>query len=144
MRAIDTNVLVRLITRDDLRQTTLAENFVAKGAWVSPLALAEAVWVLESVYGVGTHDQASAIAEYAQGHGFEITRTYADPGRSGVTLAARKGLQALLSDALAADRGFEAILVYDVSRWGRFQPPGQPTLGDPLCRPRRWRNRRRS
>ena len=50
MRAIDTNVLVRLITRDDPKQVTAAENFVAAGAWIPQLVLAEAVWVLESVY----------------------------------------------------------------------------------------------
>ena len=50
MRAIDTNVLVRLITRDDERQVEAAEEFVSKGAWVSHLVLAETSWVLDSVY----------------------------------------------------------------------------------------------
>lgn len=50
MRAIDTNVLVRLITRDDERQVESAEAFVSKGAWVSHLVLAETSWVLDSVY----------------------------------------------------------------------------------------------
>ena len=50
MRAVDTNVLVRLITRDDGRQVAAASEFVANGAWVSHLALAETTWVLESVY----------------------------------------------------------------------------------------------
>ena len=51
MRAIDTNVLVRLIVRDEPAQFEKAESFVAQGAWVSQLVLAETVWVLESVYG---------------------------------------------------------------------------------------------
>ena len=50
MRAVDTNVLVRLMTRDDPRQVAVAEAFVAAGAWVSHLAVAEATWVLASVY----------------------------------------------------------------------------------------------
>lgn len=50
MRAVDTNVLVRLITGDDLKQAIAAEQFVAAGAWVSLLVLAEAVWVLTTVY----------------------------------------------------------------------------------------------
>ena len=50
MRAVDTNVLVRLLTRDDPRQVAAAEAFVAPGAWVSHLAVAEATWVLVSVY----------------------------------------------------------------------------------------------
>ena len=50
MRAVDTNVLVRLIVRDDPRQVAAAEAFVEPGAWVSLLVLMEAVWVLGSVY----------------------------------------------------------------------------------------------
>ena len=52
MRAVDTNVLVRLIVRDDPAQVEKAEAFVAHGAWVSRIVLAETVWVLESVYGL--------------------------------------------------------------------------------------------
>jgi len=61
MRAVDTNVLVRLITRDDARQTSSAEGFVQKGAWVPLLALAEAIWVLASVYELGPKDLVNAI-----------------------------------------------------------------------------------
>jgi predicted nucleic-acid-binding protein len=50
MRAVDTNVLVRLVTRDDARQAASADAFIRKGAWVSLLALMEAVWVLTAVY----------------------------------------------------------------------------------------------
>lgn len=60
MRAIDTNVLVRLITRDDREQTVSAEHFVSKGAWVSTVVLAETMWVLASVYAVGPAGQATA------------------------------------------------------------------------------------
>ncbi|MGD0046791.1 MAG: type II toxin-antitoxin system VapC family toxin [Bryobacteraceae bacterium] len=61
MRAIDTNVLVRLITRDDLRQASSADRFVEKGAWVSVLALAEATWVLTTVYEFSAADLATAL-----------------------------------------------------------------------------------
>jgi predicted nucleic-acid-binding protein len=61
MRAVDTNVLVRLIARDDARQVRAAETFVAKGAWVSHLVLAEAVWVLDSVYELPRQNIASAV-----------------------------------------------------------------------------------
>jgi predicted nucleic-acid-binding protein len=50
MRAVDTNVLVRLLTRDDVTQVAAAEAFVARGVWVPHLAIAEATWVLGSVY----------------------------------------------------------------------------------------------
>jgi predicted nucleic-acid-binding protein len=61
MRAIDTNVLVRLITRDDSRQAAAAEAFVENGAWVSVLALAEATWVLATVYELSSTDLAKMI-----------------------------------------------------------------------------------
>jgi predicted nucleic-acid-binding protein len=50
MRAVDTNILVRLVARDDPKQVSAAESFVARGAWVSHVVLVEAVWVLTSVY----------------------------------------------------------------------------------------------
>ena len=52
MRAVDTNVLVRLLVRDDPEQVDAAETFVVRGAWTSLLVLMETVWVLESVYGL--------------------------------------------------------------------------------------------
>lgn len=61
MRAVDTNVLVRLITRDDPVQVRAAEAFVARGAWVSHLALAEATWVLDAVYGLAAADIAKSV-----------------------------------------------------------------------------------
>jgi predicted nucleic-acid-binding protein len=61
VRAVDTNVLVRLVTRDDPKQVAAAEAFTAKGAWVPHLALAEATWVLASVYGREPEAIATAI-----------------------------------------------------------------------------------
>jgi predicted nucleic-acid-binding protein len=61
MRAVDTNVLVRLATRDDPAQTSAAEDFVAGGAWVSQLVLVEAMWVLASVYKLGPEKIATAV-----------------------------------------------------------------------------------
>ena len=61
MRAVDTNVLVRLLARDDPRQVAAAEEFVQRGAWISHLVLAEATWVLVSVYERGPADIATAV-----------------------------------------------------------------------------------
>lgn len=61
MRAVDANVLVRLITRDDAKQVAAAEAFVAPGAWVPHLAVAEATWVLASVYNRGPEAIATAV-----------------------------------------------------------------------------------
>jgi predicted nucleic-acid-binding protein len=61
MRAVDTNVLLRLVTRDEPKQTAAAEAFVEDGAWVPQLVLAEAVWVLDSVYERAPTEIATAV-----------------------------------------------------------------------------------
>jgi predicted nucleic-acid-binding protein len=61
MRGVDTNVLIRLITRDDPAQVATADEFVEKGGWVSVLALVEATWVLSAVYERSPRDIANAI-----------------------------------------------------------------------------------
>ena len=61
MRAVDTNILVRLITRDDSEQVASAEAFIERGAWVSVLALAEATWVLGAVYDLNAGELAMAL-----------------------------------------------------------------------------------
>lgn len=81
-----------------------------------------------------TANQADAIAAYAEAAGLEIVRTYADEGISGLTLRGRAGLKQLLADVVGGAPGFETILVYDVSRWGRFQDPDQSAHYEYLCR----------
>lgn len=61
MRAVDTNVVVRLLVRDDPKQAEVADHFIEKGAWVPLLALAETLWVLESVYGRTPRQLAHAV-----------------------------------------------------------------------------------
>ena len=61
MRAVDTNLLVRLVTRDDPEQTTATEAFVAGGAWISHLVLVKATWVLDSDYDLGPEKIATAV-----------------------------------------------------------------------------------
>jgi predicted nucleic-acid-binding protein len=67
MLAVDTNVLVRLIARDDAAQVRVAEEFATKGAWVSHLVLAETLWVLDSVYDL-SHEQISTAVEMLLNH----------------------------------------------------------------------------
>jgi predicted nucleic-acid-binding protein len=67
MRAADTNVVVRLITRDNIAQTTSAEAFVTKGAWVSQIVLVETIWVLDSVFGL-KHKQLAVAVEMLLNH----------------------------------------------------------------------------
>jgi DNA invertase Pin-like site-specific DNA recombinase len=66
-------------------------------------------------------NQLAAIKDYAQRHDFQIVRTYADEAKSGIDLAHRPALKQLLDDVSAHAIDYEAILVFDVSRWGRFQ-----------------------
>jgi predicted nucleic-acid-binding protein len=61
MRAVDTNVVVRLVVRDEVRQVLAAEEFIAKGAWLSHLVLAETVWVLDAVYDLAAEQIATAV-----------------------------------------------------------------------------------
>ena len=77
--------------------------------------------------------QQAAIRRYAADHGFTVCRTYADPGKSGVLIKHRKGLAALLKDVVAGTMNYKAVLVYDVSRWGRFQNPDESAHYDFIC-----------
>ena len=61
MRSVDTNVLVRLVTRDDPKQVAAAEAFVVNGAWVPHLVVAETTWVLASVYERNADEIATAV-----------------------------------------------------------------------------------
>ena len=79
-------------------------------------------------------NQEAVIADYAEKRGFDVISTYSDPGRSGVSIRSRKGLCQLLSDVICGKAQFQAILVYDVSRWGRFQDIDESAHYEFLCR----------
>lgn len=79
-------------------------------------------------------NQADAIARYAAQHGFQIVRTYSDAARSGLRLKNRAGLKQLLKDVREGRFDFRAVLVYDVSRWGRFQDMDEAAYYEYLCK----------
>jgi DNA invertase Pin-like site-specific DNA recombinase len=79
-------------------------------------------------------NQASAIGKYAERNNFIVVKTYEDAGRSGLVLRERPGLQSLLKDVVARDLPYKAILVYDVSRWGRFQDSDEAAAYEFLCK----------
>ncbi|MFA5967907.1 MAG: recombinase family protein [Sphingomonas sp.] len=81
-----------------------------------------------------TENQADAIRHYAKSRGFTIVRTYADEGKSGLSIGGRDALKRLIDDVTAGQCGFEAILVYDVSRWGRFQDADESAYYEYICR----------
>jgi len=78
-------------------------------------------------------NQAAAIESYAEAHGMAIVRTYCDEGRSGLRLQGRIALQQLIKDIQQGHPGFEAVLVLDVSRWGRFQNADEAAFYEYLC-----------
>lgn len=80
-----------------------------------------------------TANQAAAIREYADSHGMEIVQTYQDDGKSGLEIHRREGLRHLLDDVQAGSPGFEAVLVFDISRWGRFQNSDEAAHYEYLC-----------
>ncbi|WP_352594584.1 recombinase family protein [Mesorhizobium sp. M0091] len=79
-------------------------------------------------------NQMAAIAEYAERRGFAIVDTYADAGKSGLTLKGRDGLKQLLADVVTGQHTYSAVLVLDVSRWGRFQDTDQSAHYEFICR----------
>jgi DNA invertase Pin-like site-specific DNA recombinase len=66
-------------------------------------------------------NQSDAIRQYAASHNMEVVQVYSDHGRSGLNIAGREGLNQLMSDVGNKQANFSALLVYEVSRWGRFQ-----------------------
>jgi DNA invertase Pin-like site-specific DNA recombinase len=81
-----------------------------------------------------TSNQEDSIREYAANRGYEIVRTYADEGKSGLNVAGRVELRRLISDVQEGRADFNAILVYDVSRWGRFQDADESAYYEYLCK----------
>jgi DNA invertase Pin-like site-specific DNA recombinase len=81
-----------------------------------------------------TENQALAIEAYAAAHGLEIVQTYLDTAKSGVVLRRRNGLQRLLQDVVRGDCRYRATLVYDESRWGRFQDTDEAAHYEFVCK----------
>ena len=79
-------------------------------------------------------NQQSAIQLYAISHGFDVSKTYSDAAKSGLSFKHRKGLQQLLHDVVGGKFGCKAILVYDVSRWGRFQDADEAAYYEFICK----------
>jgi DNA invertase Pin-like site-specific DNA recombinase len=81
-----------------------------------------------------TLNQADKIREYADKRGIEIVRTYADDGKSGLSIGGRASLQRLIADVESGNTDFKLILVYDVSRWGRFQDADESAYYEYICK----------
>ncbi|RWB73585.1 recombinase family protein [Mesorhizobium sp.] len=81
-----------------------------------------------------TDNQMAVIRRYADSRQYEVVRTYTDSGKSGLRLVGRDALQALLQDVESGLADYTAILVYDVSRWGRFQDPDEAAAIELRCK----------
>lgn len=81
-----------------------------------------------------TENQGDKIREYADRRNIEIIRTYADEGKSGLRIDGRQALQQLIKDVETGAADFQIILVYDVSRWGRFQDADESAYYEYICR----------
>jgi DNA invertase Pin-like site-specific DNA recombinase len=78
--------------------------------------------------------QQEVIAKYARDFGLEIVRTYADEGKSGLDADGRPGLLAMLDEVTSGRADYRTILVFDVSRWGRFQDCDEAAYYEHVCR----------
>lgn len=81
-----------------------------------------------------TANQSDKIYEYAKTHNIEIVKTYEDDGKSGLNINGRPSLQKLLNDVTSGNTDFKVILVYDISRWGRFQDADESAYYEHTCR----------
>ena len=81
-----------------------------------------------------TENQMAVIERYAADNDMELVATYSDEARSGLRYENRPGMQRMLADAQSADAGFDTILVYDISRWGRFQDQDEGASLEFACR----------
>lgn len=81
-----------------------------------------------------TQNQAQTIREYAERRGIRIVKTYSDDAKSGLIIGGRMALQQMIADAESGTAKFSVILVYDVTRWGRFQDTDESAYYEYRCR----------
>ena len=81
-----------------------------------------------------TSNQMDAIQEYAKRNGMEIIKVYSDEGKSGLSIKGRDALLQMLADVESGRAGFCHILVYDLSRWGRFQDADESVYYEYICK----------
>ena len=81
-----------------------------------------------------TENQRKIIRQYAEARGMIIVQTYTDAGKSGLRIDGRDALKELIHDVESGQADFSAILVYDVSRWGRFQDADESAYYEYICR----------
>jgi DNA invertase Pin-like site-specific DNA recombinase len=100
----------------------------------APIRAAQYVRMSTEHQQYSTENQADVIAEYARKRGMQIVRTFADAGKSGLRIEGREALQELMAVVQSGKANFACVLVYDVSRWGRFQDADESAYYEYLCK----------
>lgn len=100
----------------------------------NPIRAAEYIRMSTEHQQYSTENQGDMVREYARARGYEIVRTYADEGKSGLRVEGREALKRLLEDVQSGNVDYEAILVYDISRWGRFQDSDESAYYEYICK----------
>jgi DNA invertase Pin-like site-specific DNA recombinase len=104
------------------------------GRTEKPIRAAQYVRMSTDHQKYSTENQAEAILQFAARRGMEIIRTYADEGKSGLRLDGRDALKRLIEDVQGGKADFTTILVYDISRWGRFQDADESAYYEYICK----------
>jgi DNA invertase Pin-like site-specific DNA recombinase len=115
-----------LKTDQDVNAETQANNAMVKAAQYVRMSTEHQQY--------STENQRDVIKEYADRHGMEIVHTYADDGKSGLSIGGRNALKLLIQDVENGRADFSSILVYDVSRWGRFQDADESAYYEYICK----------
>ena len=100
----------------------------------NPIRAAEYVRMSTEHQRYSTENQGEIIRRYADQRGFALVRTYEDSGKSGLRMDGRDALKRLIEDVRRGAADFSAILVYDVSRWGRFQDADESAYYEFICK----------
>ena len=111
----------------------LASN-TPENATRTPIRAAQYVRMSTEHQKYSTENQSDTIHRYAEQRGFTLVRTYEDSGKSGLRLDGRDSLKRLIDDVRSGIADFSAILVYDVSRWGRFQDADESAYYEFICK----------
>ena len=108
----------------------MPDDAVAPG----PIRAAQYVRMSTEHQKYSTANQSAAISRYADERGYDVVRSYSDDGKSGLTLNGRVALKQLIADVQSKRADFQVVLVFDVSRWGRFQDIDESAYYEFICK----------
>ncbi len=125
---------MRVVTSRDTSEYTLWQEGNTVSCPTQLIAAAQYLRMSTDHQQYSLRSQTAAIQRYAEIHGFRIVQTYEDAGRSGLSLKRREALARLLHDVVKGAQPYKTILVYDVSRWGRFQDADEAAHYEFVCK----------